>query len=125
VAARRILFVDNRPEFAHQPVVRLRVEGYEVDEATSGAEALQSLHSTRYDLLVFDAELPGADGWDVLKRIREEHGAPDLKVLVFMAGKGETGKLRLVPVDAELRRPFRMEELVQKVGELLGPSSQR
>ena len=125
MASRRILFVDNRPEFAHQPVVRLRLEGYDVDEATSADEAFEALREERYDLLVFDAELPAADGWDVLKRIRALSGVPPFKVLVFMAGKGETGKLQLVPVDAELRRPFRLEELVTKVRELLGdrPSS--
>ena len=118
--AKRILFVDNRPEFAHQPVVRLRMEGHDVDEVTSGEDALEALRSRHYDLLVFDAELPGADGWEALKRVRAEHEAPGLKVLVFMAGAGETGKLQLVPVDAELRRPFRMEQLVEKVRELLG-----
>jgi DNA-binding response OmpR family regulator len=117
---KRVLFVDNRPDFAHQPVVRLRMEGYEVDEATSGDEAFDALRGGRYDLLVFDADLPGADGWDVLRRIREHGDVADIKVLVFMAGQGETGKLRLVPVDAELRRPFRLEDLVTKVPDLLG-----
>jgi two-component system OmpR family response regulator len=125
VAAKRILFVDNRPEFAHQPVVRLRMEGYEVDEVMSGADALDALRGNPYDLLIFDADLPGADGWDVLKRLRAEHGEPGLKVLVFIAGRGETGKLQLVPVDAELRRPFRMEELVRKVGQLLDEPRRR
>ena len=119
MSAKRILFVDDRPEFARQPVVRLRMEGYEVDEATTGGEALAALQREAYDLLVFDADLPGGDGWDALKRLRAEHRADQLKVLVFIAGKGETGKLRLVEVDAELRRPFRMEQLVTKVHELL------
>ena len=120
MTARRILFVDDRPEVAHQPVARLRMEGYDVDEATSGAEAKAALEEHPYDLLVFDADLPGSDGWEVLKWLRSGQPASDTKVLVFMAGKGETGKLQLVPVDAELRRPFRMEELVEKVRELLG-----
>jgi len=118
--AKRILFVDDRPEVAHQPVARLRLEGYAVDEATSGADAMAALEDRSYDLLVFDADLPGSDGWDVLKWLRARHSPADLKVLVFMAGKGETGKLQLVEVDAELRRPFRMEELVSKVRELVG-----
>jgi DNA-binding response OmpR family regulator len=122
MAPKRILFVDNRPTFVRQPVVRLRMEGYEVDEATSGEDALALLGKDGYDLLVFDAELPGADGWEVLKRLRKEHSAPELKVLVFMAGQGETGKLQLVAVDGELRRPFRLEELVRKVRDLLGES---
>jgi CheY-like chemotaxis protein len=121
MAAKRVLFVDNRPEFAHQPVVRLRMEGYDVDAVTSGADALAALRKEHYDLLVFDAELPGADGWDVLKQLRQDPDTPKVKVLVFMAGHGETGRLQLVPVDAELRRPFRLEQLVTKVRELLGP----
>jgi DNA-binding response OmpR family regulator len=120
MATRRILFVDNRPAFARQPVVRLRIEGYDVDEANSGEDALEALRTKGYDLLVFDAALPGADGWDVLKQVRAEQTSPGLKVLVFMAGAGETGKLQLVEVDAELRRPFRMEQLVEKVRALLG-----
>jgi two-component system OmpR family response regulator len=120
--AKRILFVDNRPEFAHQPVVRLRMEGYDVDEATDGPDALEALRTGGYDLLVFDAELPGADGWDVLKRLRQDPDIPQVKVLVFMAGHGETGRLQLVPVDAELRRPFRLEQLIEKVRELVGGS---
>ena len=123
MAAKRILFVDNRPDFAHQPVVRLRMEGYEVDAVTNGADALAALRKDSYDLLVFDAELPGADGWDVLKQLRQDPETPSVKVLVFMAGQGETGRLQLVPVDAELRRPFRLEQLVTKVRELLGAPS--
>lgn len=118
--AKRILFVDDRPELAHQPVARLRLEGYDVDEATSAEGATAALEEFDYDLMVFDADLPGSDGWDALRWLREKHPSSKLKVLVFMAGKGETGKLQLVPVDAELRRPFRMEELVGKVRQLLG-----
>jgi DNA-binding response OmpR family regulator len=117
---KRILFVDDRAEVAHQPVARLRLEGFDVDEATSGTDAMAALEKRQYDLLVFDADLPGSDGWEVLKWLRSRHPRTELKVLVFMAGKGETGKLQLVPVDAELRRPFRMEELVAMVRELMG-----
>src|SRR5947208_8276283 len=90
VMGKRILFVDDRPEFAHQPVARLRLEGYDVDEAGSGDDAMAALEKRRYDLLVFDADLPGSDGWHVLKWLRSRPLSADLKVLVFMAGKGET-----------------------------------
>jgi hypothetical protein len=43
-----------------------------------------------------------------------------MKVVVFMAAKGETGQLALVPVDAELRRPFSMGELLQAVERAIG-----
>jgi DNA-binding response OmpR family regulator len=117
---RRILLIDNRPEHMRQPVIRLRLEGYDVDEASSGEDGLAMLREGRYDLLLLDAELPGPDGWETLRRIREDEELKSLKVIVFMAAAGETGKLALLPVDAELRRPFPIGELLKKVRNVLG-----
>ena len=119
-AKTRILFVDNRPEFMHQPVLRLRLEGHEVDEAGSGDAALARLRERDYDLLILDAELPDSDGWEVLKEVRKDPDLKDQKIIVLMATQGETGKLVLVPVDAELRRPFSMAQLVDAVRRVLG-----
>jgi DNA-binding response OmpR family regulator len=117
---RRILLIDNRPEHMRQPVIRLRLEGYDVDEASSGEDGLAMLREGRYDLLLLDAELPSPDGWETLRRIREDEALKGLKVIVFMAAAGETGKLALLPVDAELRRPFPIGELLEKVRNVLG-----
>jgi CheY-like chemotaxis protein len=120
MAKKRILFIDNRPEHPRQPVLRLQVAGYEVDEAASGVEGLKMLRRQPYDLLILDAELPDEDGWDVLKRVRKDPKLKALKVIVFMASKGETEKLVLVPVDAELRRPFSLGALLQAVEKVIG-----
>jgi two-component system alkaline phosphatase synthesis response regulator PhoP len=117
---KRILFIDNRPENIRQPVLRLQLAGYEVDEAASGQEGLRALHGDQYDLLILDSELPNEDGWDVLKEVRKEPQLKDLKVIVFMAPKGETGQLMLVPVDAELRRPFSLGALLAAVKKVIG-----
>lgn len=119
MAKRRILFVDNRPEFTHQPVLRLRLEGYEVDAAEDGATAMQAIREKPYDLLILDAELPGTDGWKVLQDLRADPTLAGTRVIVLMAAKGETGKLVLIPVDAELRRPFNMAQLVDAVRRVL------
>jgi DNA-binding response OmpR family regulator len=121
VGKKRILFVDNRPEFMHQPVLRLRVEGYDVDEATSGDEGLEKLRDGDYDLLMLDAELPDSDGWEVLKKVRADPDLKDARIIVFMAPQGETGKLMLVPVEAELRRPFSMAQMIEAVEKVIGP----
>ncbi len=71
----RILLIDHRPEHMRQPVLRLQLEGYEVDEAQSAEEGLRMLRSDGYDLVLLDAELPTTDGWDALRQIRED---PDL-----------------------------------------------
>ena len=117
---KRILFIDNRPEHLRQPVLRLQLAGYEVEEADSGAAGLAKLRGDMFDLLIIDAELPNEDGWDVLKTVRRDPNLEGLKVIVFMAPKGETAQLVLVPVDAELRRPFSLKELVEAVQRVIG-----
>jgi len=119
MAKKRILLIDHRPEHMRQPVLRLQLEGYEVEEAPDGEAGIAKLREGRFDLLLLDAELPGSDGWETLRKIREEEALADLKIIIFMAGKGETGKLSLVPVDAELRRPFPIGELLEKVHKVL------
>ena len=120
MAKKKILFIDNRPEHLRQPVLRLQVAGYEVDEAESGAAGLGKLLDEDYDALILDAELPEEDGWDVLRKVRADASLKDLKVIVFMAAKGETGKLLLIPVDAELRRPFSLGALLEAVVKVVG-----
>lgn len=117
----RILLIDHRPEHLKQPVLRLELEGYEVDEASSAEEGLEKLRAKRHDLLLLDAELPGKrDGWSILKEIRGDPDLADLPVIIFMAGQGETGKLGLYEVQGELRRPFPIGELLDKVQAALG-----
>jgi two-component system, OmpR family, KDP operon response regulator KdpE len=121
VAQARILLIDHRPEHLKQPVLRLELEGYRVDEASSADEGLDKLRATRHDLLLLDAELPGdRDGWSILKEIREDPELENTRVIVFMAGQGETGKLGLYEVQGELRRPFPIGELLEKVKNALG-----
>ena len=121
MAKKRILFIDHRPEHLRQPVLRLQVAGYQVDESASGDEGIRTLGAHLYDLLILDSELPNEDGWDVLRAVRGDPRLEDLKVIVFMAGKGETGQLVLVPVDAELRRPFTLGALLAAVEKVIGP----
>ena len=116
----RILLIDHRPEHLRQPVLRLQLEGYEVDEASTADEGLARLRERRHDLVLLDAELPGdKDGWAILKEIREDPATAATKVIVFMAGQGETGKLGLYEVQGELRRPFQFSELLRKVSAAL------
>jgi two-component system, OmpR family, alkaline phosphatase synthesis response regulator PhoP len=117
---KKILFIDNRPEHLRQPVLRLRMAGYEVDERATGFAGLDALRTKPYDLLILDTQLPAEDGWAVLREVRSDPDLSGLKVIVFMAGKGETGQLGLVPVDAELRRPFSMGALLEAVRSVIG-----
>jgi two-component system, NtrC family, response regulator HydG len=117
---KKILFIDDRPEHLRQPVLRLRMAGYEVDERANGSEGLEALQAGRYHLLILDTQLPTEDGWAVLREVRRDLRLSKTKVIVFMAGKGETGQLELVAVDAELRRPFSLGALLDAVKKVIG-----
>ena len=119
MAKKRILFIDDRPDHLRQPVLRLQLAGYEVEEAVSGAAGLARLRQEPFDLLILDADLPTEDGWGVLKEVRGDPSLSALRAIVFMAAKGETQKLMLVTVDAELRRPFSMGALLDAVRQVI------
>jgi DNA-binding response OmpR family regulator len=121
MAKKRILIIDNRPEHLQQPVLRLQLAGYHVEAEAGGVAGLHRLQEEHFDLLVLDAQLPDEDGWDVLRKVRENRKLSKMKVIVFMAGAGETEKLVLIPVDAELRRPFSMGALLDAVEQVIGP----
>ncbi|HEX8098672.1 MAG TPA: response regulator [Actinomycetota bacterium] len=120
MARKKILFIDNRPELIRQPILRLQMAGYEVHERPGGSEGLEALRSSGYNLLILDTQLPAEDGWAVLREVRQDPKLSGVRVIVFMAGKGETGQLELVEVDAELRRPFSMGALLEAVKGVIG-----
>jgi CheY-like chemotaxis protein len=68
--SRRILVVEDEPEIADIEQSILMTEGFAVDVARDGAEALERLAATRYDGIVLDAHLPGLDGYQVASRTR-------------------------------------------------------
>jgi CheY-like chemotaxis protein len=67
---RRILVVEDEPDVADVERSILVTEGFAVDVARNGAEALERLAVTRYEGIVLDAHLPGLDGYQVASRIR-------------------------------------------------------
>jgi CheY-like chemotaxis protein len=69
-AARRILVVEDEPEVADIERNILAMEGFAVDTARDGTEALERLAVMRYHAIVLDAHLPGLDGYEVASRVR-------------------------------------------------------
>jgi CheY-like chemotaxis protein len=67
---RRILVVEDEPEIADVERSILVTEGFAVDIARDGAEALERLGAIRYQGIVLDAHLPRLDGYEVARRVR-------------------------------------------------------
>ncbi len=112
----RVLFVDDEEELVSAVVERLELRGVEARGAISGAAALQLIEQHEFEVVVLDVKMPGLGGFDVIKRIKQQH--PDLAV-VFLTGHGaeedaETG-MRMGAFDY-LMKPVDIEALVEVLG---------
>jgi DNA-binding NtrC family response regulator len=102
----RILVVDDEKgmcEFLHY---LLEGEGYEVDEAHSGSEALDKIREQRFDLVLADIKMPGIDGLEMLRRMREAD--ENIVVIVMTAYSSLETAIKAIKYDASdyLTKPF-------------------
>jgi two-component system alkaline phosphatase synthesis response regulator PhoP len=117
-SSRSILVVDDEPTIVNTVQAYLEKEGYTVHTALDGHAALQAARAFRPDLIVLDIMLPGLDGIEVLRRLRQES---DVYVLMLTAKADETDKIVGLSVGADdyLTKPFSPRELVARVKAIL------
>src|SRR3954463_2307480 len=115
---RRVLVVEDDRVINQAVSDRLAAEGYDVVRAYDGPGALAAYGEHGPDLVVLDVMLPGFDGYEVCRRIQADRPVP---VLMLTARAGEAAALGGLGVGADdyLTKPFRMRELVARVGALL------
>ena len=115
----RVVVVDDDEALRNAVRRALRLEGYDVDVASDGAEALDQLAGLRSDLVVLDVLMPVLDGVTVCRRLRER--GDDTPVLMLTARDAVSD--RVVGLDAGaddyLTKPFALEELLARVRALL------
>ena len=118
VPKKRILVVDDEASIRELVGTYLRTEGFEVDEAVDGEDALERFQRNQPDLVVLDLRLPGIDGFDVLRKIRN---TSSVYVIVLSARAEETDKLVGLELGADdyLTKPFSPRELVARVRAVL------
>ena len=85
-----VLVVDDNPKLRSFIRVNLEFDGMVVREAATAEEGLAALDEDPPDLVMLDVNLPGIDGWEMLRRVRERHGIDSLPVMMF-SGKTEGG----------------------------------
>ena len=117
----RILIVDDEPHIRRLLATRLDTEGYTVAEAGDGEEGLRTLPDFRPDLVILDLMMPGANGLEVLSRIRAdpEHGA--LPVIILTAkGQDSDRDLALAGGASDfVTKPFSPMKLLARIREIL------
>lgn len=116
----RVLLVEDERKLARIIRRGLEEDGYEVEEAYDGEEALFLLRNRSYDLVILDLMLPKVDGLDVLKEFRREKGG-SVPVLILTARDTVEDVVKGLDAGADdyLTKPFAFEELLARVRALL------
>ncbi len=111
----RILVIDDEATIRMSLVEALAADGYEVEDAETGEEALARCHGDQFDLLVTDLKLPGISGLEVLEALRNQNR--DLPVILMTAyGEVDTAvaAMRLGAYDY-ITKPFKLAEIRKQV----------
>lgn len=114
----QILVVDDNPEIREIIQVLLGGEGYEVAEAADGQEALAQIRQCSFDLIILDIMLPGMNGYQACRAIREQSNAP----ILFLSARGQDQDKTLgfsSGGDDYLTKPFSYHELLGRVKALI------
>ena len=117
----RVLIVDDDAGIRAFVRANLELEGFDVREAGSAREGLESLEEEAPDLILLDVMMPQMDGWEMLQRIQERHGS--IPVVMF-SGKVE-GESDATERGATgfIGKPFDPQQLVDRAKQIVGVRS--
>ena len=115
----RVLVVDDETNITDLVATALRYEGFEVEVAGSGHEALSAATSFRPELIVLDVMLPDLDGFEVVRRLRSQ--ATRVPIVFLTARDATEDKVTGLTLggDDYVTKPFSLEELVARVRAVL------
>ena len=110
----KILIIEDEVSIAELEKDYLELSGFEVDMEHSGDTGLEKALDIEYDLIILDLMLPGVDGFEICRRIREYKNIP---VLMVSAKKEDIDKIRGLGMGADdyITKPFSPSELVARV----------
>jgi two-component system OmpR family response regulator len=123
-SAHRVLVVDDEPNLVEVLTMALRFQGFVVESATNGREALAAVSSFKPHLMVLDVMLPDMEGFDVAARLGAQRASVPI---IFLTARDATeDKIRGLTGggDDYMTKPFSLEELVARIRTILRRTGQ-
>jgi len=110
----KILIIEDEEKLARFVELELKYEGYEVEKAYDGRAGLELVKSSSFDLVLLDIMLPGINGLEVLRRIRQSSNVP---VILLTARDAVVDKVTGLDSGADdyITKPFTIEELLARI----------
>ena len=95
----KILIADDESDIREVVKVYGELNGYEVDEAGDGIETLEKIKDNTYDLVILDVMMPGMDGFEMIRRLRNNRDLDRMDIIIVSAISGNKDQLAQLPSD--------------------------
>jgi len=124
---KNILVVDDEPDLLDLVLYNLKKEGFQVDSATDGEKALGAIRKGNYDLLILDLMLPGIQGMELCRILRNDPQTSELPIIMLTAKGEEVDRILGLEMGADdyMAKPFSPRELVARVKAVLRRSREK
>lgn len=126
-APKNILVVDDEADLLELVLYNLRKEGFQVDSAPDGEKALSAIRKGNYDLLILDLMLPGIQGIELCRILRNDPQTSELPIIMLTAKGEEIDRILGLEMGADdyMAKPFSPRELVARVKAVLRRSKEK
>lgn len=117
----RVLIVEDEPDAAHLLEIHLRQAGHEPEVAENGARGLVIARTTNPDLIILDNMLPGLNGMEVCRSLREDPATRHVPIIMLTARAAEVDRIKGLEsgVDDYVTKPYSIRELMLRVQAIL------
>jgi excisionase family DNA binding protein len=115
-----VLLVDDDDRVRELVRVNLEFEGYTVREAASADEGLAAIEDAKPNLVLLDVMMPQVDGWEMLRRIQERHGAGAIPVVMFSGKLEGDAEAEAAQRGAQgfIGKPFDLQQLIDQTKQI-------
>ena len=114
----RVLVVDDEPDIRATVAEMLEIEGYSVEEASNGADALRAIEQHAPDLILLDMRMPVLDGWGFAAELHRRE--VEIPIVVMTAARDAARWAAEIAASGSLSKPFGFDDLIRTVGEVRG-----
>lgn len=127
MAGKRILLVEDNPMNRRVSEFLLKAQGYIVDEARDGQEALEKVKSQPPDLILMDLQLPGLDGFAATRIIKQDDETKKIPIvaLTAYAMSGDAERALEAGCDGYITKPIDPDEFHKVIASYLKPASRK
>ena len=118
---KKILLIDDERLIVQSTCMALKFFGYEALGALNGESGLADAAAKKPDLILLDIMMPGMDGWEVLKKLKENEATKNIPVVIFTAKEYFNGRDMAKQKGAQdlLAKPFEPEDLIKTIKKYL------